>query len=130
MFLSGRRVHRGKGFRTQCVSFRLFVLTLPGWGPTSFSMRGSSRTGRIQPSGFTASANTDGRAHCLLVQCSSMVLYGPLWAEQASTGLEEEVTALVGAVTDEDSGTFSSWGGKSASIAPIVGRGSWPSIMF
>ena len=59
--------------------------------------------------------------------------HGSLWAtvgQAASAGLEEEVTALVGVVTDGDSGTFSSWGGKSTSIAPIVGRGSWPSIMF
>ena len=58
---------------------------------------------------------------------------GSLWAtvgRAASTGLEEEVTALVGAVTDEDSGMFSSRGGKSASIAPIMGRGSQPLIMF
>ena len=58
---------------------------------------------------------------------------GSFWAtvgQVASTGLEEEVTVLVGAVADKDSGTFSSWGGKSASIAPIVGRGSWSSIMF
>ena len=48
----------------------------------------------------------------------------------ASAGLEEEVTVLVGAVTDGDSGMFSSWGGKSASIALIMGRGSWPLIMF
>ena len=48
----------------------------------------------------------------------------------ASAGLEEEVTALVGVVTDGDSGTFSSQGGKSASIAPIVGRGLQPLIMF
>ena len=47
-----------------------------------------------------------------------------------STRLEEEVTALIGVVTDEDSRTFSPQGGKSASIAPIVGRGSQPSIMF
>ena len=59
--------------------------------------------------------------------------HGSLWAtvgRVASAGLEEEVTVLVGAVTDEDSRTFSSWGGKSASIALIMGRGSWPSIMF
>ena len=58
---------------------------------------------------------------------------GSLWATvgwAASIGLEEEVTVLVGAVTDEDSRTFSSWGGKSASIAPIVGKDSQPSIMF
>ena len=58
---------------------------------------------------------------------------GSLWAtvgQAASTGLEEEVTALVGAVTDEDSRTFSSRGGKSASIALIMGKGSQPSIMF
>ena len=58
---------------------------------------------------------------------------GSLWAtvgQVVSARLEEEVTASVGAVTDEDSGTFSSWGGKSASIAPIVGKGSWPLIMF
>ena len=58
---------------------------------------------------------------------------GSLWATVSwavSAGLEEEVTALVGAVTDEDSGMFSSWGGKSTSIAPIVGKGSRPSIMF
>ena len=58
---------------------------------------------------------------------------GSLWAtmgQAASTGLEEEVTALVGAVTDEDSGTFSPQGGKSASIAQVVGKGSRPSIMF
>ena len=59
--------------------------------------------------------------------------HGSLWAtvgQAVSAGLEEEVTALVGVVTDEDSGTFSSRGGKSASIALIMGRGSWPSIMF
>ena len=59
--------------------------------------------------------------------------HGSFWAtvgQAASARLEEEVTALVGAVTDEDSGTFSSQGGKPASIAPIMGRGSWPSIMF
>ena len=58
---------------------------------------------------------------------------GSLWAtvgQAVSAGLEEEVTALVGAVTDGDSRTFSSRGGKSTSIAPIVGRGSRPSIMF
>ena len=47
-----------------------------------------------------------------------------------SAGLEEEVTVLVGAVTDENSGTFSSRSGKSTSIAVIMGKGSWPSIMF
>ena len=66
--------------------------------------------------------------------CSCNVRFcGSLWATvgwAVSTGLEEEVTALVGAVTDEDSGTFSSWGGKSTSIALIMGMGSWPSIMF
>ena len=59
--------------------------------------------------------------------------HGSLWATvgwAVSTRLEEEVTVLVGAVTDEDSGTFSSQGGKSASIALIVGKGSRPSIMF
>ena len=58
---------------------------------------------------------------------------GSLWAtvgRVASAGLEEEVTTLVGAVTDEDSRMFSSRGGKSASIAPIVGKGSQPLIMF
>ena len=58
---------------------------------------------------------------------------GSFWATvglAASAGLEEEVTALVRVVTDEDSGTFSSRGGKSASIAPIMGRGSRPLIMF
>ena len=40
-----------------------------------------------------------------------------------TAGLEEEVTALVGVVTDGDSGTFSSQGGKSASIAPYHGQG-------
>ena len=58
---------------------------------------------------------------------------GSLWAtmgQVASAGLEEEVTVLVGVVTDEDSGTFSSRGGKSASIAPIMGKGSQPLIMF
>ena len=66
--------------------------------------------------------------------CSCNVwFHGSLWAtvgQAVSTGLEEEVTALAGAVTDEDSRTFSSRGGKSASIALIMGRGSWPSIMF
>ena len=66
--------------------------------------------------------------------CScNMWFCGSLWATvgwAVSTGLEEEVTALVGAVTDGDSGTFPSWGGKSASIAPIVGKGLLPSIMF
>ena len=59
--------------------------------------------------------------------------HGSLWATvgwAASTGLEEEVTVLVGAATDEDSGMFSSQGGKSTSIAPIMGKGSWPLIMF
>ena len=46
----------------------------------------------------------------------------------ASAGLEEEVTALVGAIAGEDPETFSSWDGKCASIAPIVGRGLQPSI--
>ena len=58
---------------------------------------------------------------------------GSLWAtvgRAACAGLEEEMTALVGAVADEDSGTFSSRDGKSTSIALIVGKGSWPSIMF
>ena len=58
---------------------------------------------------------------------------GSFWAtvgQAASAGLEEEVTALVGAVASEDPETFSSRGGKSASIAPIVGRGLRPSIMF
>ena len=58
---------------------------------------------------------------------------GSLWATVgwvASAGLEQEVTVLVGAVTDEDSRTFSSWGGKSASIVPIVDKGSQPLIMF
>ena len=48
----------------------------------------------------------------------------------ASAGLEEEVTAVVGVVAGEDPEMFSSRGGKSASIAPIMGRGSLPSIMF
>ena len=59
--------------------------------------------------------------------------HGSLWATvdwAASTRLEEEVTVLVGVATDEDSGTFSSQGGKSTSIALIVGKGSWPLIMF
>ena len=88
-----------------------------------FSMRGSGRTGRIQPSGFMASANVTVEPTACL--CNAQ-FRGSLWAtvgQVVSTGLEEEVTALVGAVTDEDSGTFSSRGGKSASIAPIMGRG-------
>ena len=59
--------------------------------------------------------------------------HGSFWAtvgRAASAGLEEEVTALVGAVAGEDPETFSSQGGKSASIAPIMCRGSQPSIMF
>ena len=59
--------------------------------------------------------------------------HGSFWANvgrTASAGLEEKVTALVGAVAGEDPETFSSRGGKSASIALIVGRGSWPWIMF
>ena len=44
--------------------------------------------------------------------CSCNVqFHGSLWAtvgQVVSTGLEEEVTALVGVVTDEDSGMFSS----------------------
>ena len=58
---------------------------------------------------------------------------GSFWAtvgQAASAGLEEKVTALVGVVTDEDSGTFSSRGGKSASIVLIVSRGSQPLIIF
>ena len=57
---------------------------------------------------------------------------GSLWATMGravSAGLEE-VTVLVGAVTDEDSRMFSSRGGKSASIALIVGKGSQPLILF
>ena len=50
--------------------------------------------------------------------------------QAANPGLEEEVATLAGAVTGDDSGTFSSRGGKTASIAPIVGRGSRPSIIF
>ena len=65
--------------------------------------------------------------------CSCNVQFrGSFWAtvgRAASAGLEEEVTALVGAVAGEDSETLFR-GGKSASIAPIVGRGSRPSIMF
>ena len=63
----------------------------------------------------------------------NMQFHGSLWAtvgQVASAGLEEEVTTLVGGVAEEDSGTFSSRGGKSTSIAPIVGSGSQPSIMF
>ena len=59
--------------------------------------------------------------------------HGSFWAtvgQAASIGLEEEVTALVGAVAGEDPEMFTSQGGKSASIAPIMGRGSRPSIMF
>ena len=65
--------------------------------------------------------------------CNAWVLWfimGHCGPSGESAGLEEEVTALVGAVTDGDSGTFSSRGHKSASIALIMGRGSWPSIMF
>ena len=60
-------------------------------------------------------------------------LRGSFWAtvgRAASARLEEEVTALVGVVTDGNSGTFSSRGDRSTSIAPIMGRGSQPSIMF
>ena len=59
--------------------------------------------------------------------------HGSFWAtvgQAASAELEEEVTALVGAVAGEDPETFSFRGGKSTSITPIVGRGSQPSIMF
>ena len=66
--------------------------------------------------------------------CSCNVRFcGSFWAtvgRAASAGLEEEVTAFVRAVAGEDPETFSSRGGKSASIAPIIGRGLWPSIMF
>ena len=66
--------------------------------------------------------------------CScNMRFHGSFWAtvgQVAGTGLEEEVTALVGVVAGEDPETFSSGGGKSNSIAPIVGRGSRPLIMF
>ena len=58
---------------------------------------------------------------------------GSFWAtvgQAVSAGLEEEVTALVGAVADKDSGMFSSLGGKSTGIAPIMGRGLWPLVMF
>ena len=69
---------------------------------------------------------------CTACSCN-VQFHGSFWAtvgQAASAGLEEEVTALVGAVAGEDPETFSSRGGKSASIAPIMGRGSWPSIMF
>ena len=66
--------------------------------------------------------------------CSCNVqLRGSFWAtvgRAASAGLEEEVTALVGAVAGEDPEKFSSQDGKCTSIALIMGRGSWPSIMF
>ena len=130
MFLSGRRVHRGKGFCMWCASFRLFVLTIPGWGPTSFSTRGSGSTGRIQPSGFTADANTDGQAHCLLM------LFVVLWFFMGHCGLSSKCWAGGGG----DCIVWSSYrwglqdillpGGKSASIGPNMGKGSWPSIMF
>ena len=58
---------------------------------------------------------------------------GSFWAtvgQVASATFKEEVTALVGAVAGEDPEMFSSWGGKSTSIAPIVGRGLRPLIMF
>ena len=75
-------------------------------------------------------ANANGQAHHLL---GNAWFRGSLWATvgwAASARLEEEVTALVGAVTDGDSRMFSFRGGEPASIAPITGRGSWPSIMF
>ena len=66
--------------------------------------------------------------------CSCNVQFcGSSWAtvgRAAHAKLEEEMTALIGAVADEDSETFSSRGGKSASIARIMGRDSRPSIMF
>ena len=133
MFRGSQRIHRGKGLHTRCASLRLLVLILPGQGSTLFSMKGSSRTGTIQPSRFVAGTNTDGRAHRLLVQHTVSRFCGSSLAtvgQAASAGLEEEVTALVGAVAGEDSETFSSRGGKSTSIAPIVGRVSRPSIMF
>ena len=63
----------------------------------------------------------------------NMRFRGSFWAtvgRAASVGLEEEVTALVETVAGKDPETFSSQVGKSASIAPIMGRGSRPSIMF
>ena len=47
----------------------------------------------------------------------------------ANAGPEEEVIVLVGAVANEGFEMFSQEG-RSANIAAIVGRGSWPSIMF
>ena len=105
-----------------CVSFRLFVLTIPGWGPTLFSMRGSGRTGRIQLSGFTASTNADSQAHHLLVQCAVP------WFFMGHCGLSGKRQA--GGGGDCISWSGYRWGGKSASIALIVGRVSWPSIIF
>ena len=42
----------------------------------------------------------------------------------ASAGLGEEVAVLVEEVADKDSGTSSSWGGKTAKTVPIGGSGS------
>ena len=58
---------------------------------------------------------------------------GSFWAtvgQVADAGFEEKVAVLVGAAAGEDSGTSSSRGGKTASIAPIMGRGLRPSMMF
>ena len=114
----------------QCALLRLLVLILPGWGSTSFPMKGSGRTGRIQPSGLQAAPILTVKPTTSL--CNAQFC-GSFWAtvgQVASAGLEEEVTAMVGAVAGEDPETFSSQGGKSASIALIVGRGLWPLIMF
>ena len=77
-----------------------------------------------------ASTNANGRALCLLMQHAVLWFFLGHCGPMANPRLEEKVATLVGAVTGNDSRTFSSQGGKTASIAPIVGRGSPPSIMF
>ena len=52
------------------------------------------------------------------------------WGQGSDTPLEEEVTEQEAVLPDNDPGASSPWQGKSVSIAPIKGSGSWPSMIF
>ena len=76
-----------------------------------------------------ANANATGRAHHLLVQCTVPGFFLSHHGSSGTSGLEYEATLLVEVFANQDSGAFISQGGESVNIAPIMGRGSWPSIM-